>query len=179
MELLLIILMVLTSVGVIVFAVLSHFKKVEKEKYYMAAGNIIREDFLNYSLQNTVNNENTYKMPSTKKMMLYIKSKTAGKKAQFVFDPEKKILIGRDKFDSNIYINEAFVSHQHCTICIKDNAIILQDMNSTNGTIIKRGLFNKFLIANGQYIELKSKDKVIIGSNKFTITLFYYDMNIM
>ena len=166
MELLLIILMVVISAGVIIFAVISHFKKIEKEKYYMAAGNIIREDFLNYSLQNTFSKEKECEIPSTKKMMLYIKSKSAGKKSQFVFDPEKKVLIGRDKFFSNIYINEAPVSQKHCSIYSKNNMVFLQDMNSTNGTIVKRGLFSKIFLTNGHYIELKSKDKLIIGSIK-------------
>lgn len=179
MEIILIILIALIAVIIIVFGVVSHIKKIEREKYYMAAGNIIREDFLNYSLQNPANYDGGCGMPSGQRTMLYIKSKTSGKKSQFVFDPEKRILIGRDRFNSNIYINEAFVSQHHCSIFFRNNQVFLQDMNSANGTYVKRGLFKKYFIVNGQYIQLRSKDRIIIGSNKFKIILFFYDMSMM
>lgn len=179
MEIILIILIVLIAVIVTGFGVLSHLKKVERGKYYMAAANIIREDFLNFSLQNPVNNDGSFNMPSEQRTMLYIKLKTSGKKAQFVFDPAKRILIGRDKFNSNIYINEAFVSQHHCSIFSENNLVFLQDMNSANGTYVKRGFLKKYHLLNGQHIQLRSNDTIIIGSNKFRIILFFYDMALM
>lgn len=179
MEILVIILMVLISVAVIVFGVISHMKKTEREKYYVAAENILREDFLNYSLKNPLNNDGALQPPKGQKTMIYIKSKSGGKKVQFVFDPEKRIMIGRDKFNSNIYINEAFVSQQHCCIFSVGDDIYLQDLNSENGTKLNRGLLKRYTLFDGQCIRLRSNDSIIIGFNKFKITLFYFDMALM
>lgn len=171
--------MVLISGVAILYAVISHLKKIEREKYYMAAGNIVREDFLDYSLQNPMNNDGSRVQPKTKKMMVYIKSKSSGKKAQFVFDPEKNIFIGRDKFNSNIYINESSVSQHHCKIFSQDNIVYLQDMNSSNGTVVQRGLFKKFLVSSSQWVQLQSNDTIIVGTKKLKIILFFYDMSVM
>lgn len=179
MELLIILLMALTAAFVIVFAVILHFRENERKKYYAAAGNILREDFLNYSLQNPMNADKCFSEPMGRKTMLYLKSKSSGKNIRFVFDPEKKILIGRDKYKSNIYINDVFVSQNHCCIYSKNGNIYLKDLNSANGTIVKRALFKRYRIFDGCKIKLKSKDRIIIGANEFKVTLFYFDMSLM
>lgn len=161
------------------YIVITGIKRTEKEKYYTAAGNILKEDFLNYSLQNPANTNGVLKNPNARKIMIYLKSVGSKDKKRFVFDPEKKVLIGRDKEKSNIYLNEAFVSVQHCCIFSENMHVFLSDMNSANGTMVSRGLFTKYCISNQNTIELLSGDKVTVGSNKFKITLFYYDMILM
>lgn len=178
MKIILILLIILTGAFSIVFLIISHFRKVEKQRYIFAAGNIIKEDFLIYSLQNPMGEKDPLPVPNSKKTMLYIKAKNQGQKLQLVFDPEKEILIGRDQNNSNIYLNEVLVSQQHCCIFFRGNAVYLQDMNSSNGTYLKRGL-SKSLIINGQCVQLRSGDKLLIGSNIFKVTLFYYDMALM
>ncbi len=177
MELLIIICPILIAVFVLVFTISAHLKKSKQRKYYVAAGNILREDYLNYSLQNPMYANSDFSEPNCRKTMIYLKSKSSGKKLQFVFDPEKKILIGRDKYKSNIYINDVFVSQNHCCIFSKNDRVYLQDLNAVNGTFVKRGLIKKYRIFDGYKIMLKSGDRIIIGANKFKVILFYFDMS--
>lgn len=178
MKIVLVFLIILIGIFSIVFLIISHFRKVEKQRYLFAAGNIIKEDFLIYSLQNPMGEKTPLPVPNSKKIMIYIKAKNHGHNLQLVFDPEKEILIGRDQNKSNIYLNEVLVSQQHCCIFSRNDAVYLQDMNSSNGTYLKRRL-SKYLIINGQCVQLNSGDKLTIGSNVFKVTLFYYDMALM
>lgn len=176
MEILFIVLIVLLVVGTTVCVIVFRLKKEEKEKYYTAAGNILKEDFLNYALQNPLDVASYRKEPNAQKTMLYLKTLNSKPKVSFVFDPEKGVLIGRDKENSNIYLNEALVSKEHCQIYSQGFDVYLKDMNSANGTIVSRGLFKKYFITSRAKIQLKSGDKITVGSNTFRIVLFYYDM---
>ena len=175
MEVALIIILVLIFVVLIVFIIRNNFQKIERIKYLAAAGNILREDFLNYSLENPFLNDSSQKEPRGKKMMIYLKSKS-DKNSRFVFDPEKGISLGRDKYNSNIFLNDITVSQNHCLIYSIDDHVFLKDCNSSNGTIVSRGAFQKYTLAAGSEIELMTKDKIIIGSVAFVVTLFYYDI---
>lgn len=179
MELILIILLVLLFIIFIILIVRNHLKKSEQQKYYAAAGNILREEFLNYSLQNTISPDGKVSEPRSAKMMVYLKSKSSGKKTQFVFDPEREIKFGRDSVNSNIFINDSAVSQYHCRIYTYDYTVYLQDMNSSNGTFVKRGAFKSYSIYNGNQIALRTGDKIIVGSCMFEVCLFYYDLNTM
>lgn len=179
MILFIIIAIVLIAVITIIFVVVSHMKKTERQKYYAAAGNILREQFLNYSLQNTISPYSNISEPKSGKMMLYLKSKSSGKKAQFVFDPEKIVKIGRDNNESNIFINDVSVSQNHCQIYSAENRVFLQDLYSANGTLVARGPFRKYDIFQGNQIELRTGDKIIIGGAVFKVCLFYYDLAVM
>lgn len=174
-----IVLGVIVIVAAVVLFIVSNMKKNEKIKYYTAAGNTLREDFLNYSLQNHTGETADIRIPRSKKMMIYLKANSKGKKVQLVFDPEKEILIGRDKNSSNIYINDVTVSQKHCCIYSVDDHVYLRDMHSANGTYLKRGAFQRYHIVEGESIELFTKDVIIVGSNEFIVTLFYYDMAVM
>lgn len=176
---------VLIVLGVILIGLLvaliivNNMKKSERNKYYTAAGNTLREDFLNYSLQNHTGETADIRVPRSSKMMVYIKANSKGKKIRLVFDPERGINIGRDKNLSNIYINDQTVSQKHCFIYSVNDVVYLEDMYSANGTYIKRGFSNYYHIVEGQKIELCDNDIIIIGSNQLKVTLFYYDMNTM
>ena len=160
MELVIIILLVVLFVLLMILTILNHLRKSERQKYYAAAGNILREEFLNYSIQNTI-------------------SPDSGRKTQFVFDPEKVIRIGRDSGESNIFINDAAVSQFHCRIYSQDDHVYLQDMRSSNGTFLKRGLLKSYGIYDGNQIELRTGDRITVGSSEFDVCLFYYDLNTM
>ena len=165
---------VIVFAGSIVIVVCFHVKKTEKQKYYAAAGNIMREDFLNYSLRNAVDDGANNQQPRMEKMMVYLKSRGGGQKQRFVFDPEKKIMLGRDG-NSNIFINDVRVSQQHCVIYSADNVIYLQDLGSVNGTVVRRGVFKRYRLTDGSQILLKTGDIIEIGGSSFKVCLFYFD----
>lgn len=163
-------------VSLIVVLIVFNKKKTERIKYYTAAGNTLREEYLNYSLQNQpgsccLSEKNGYKV------MIYIKAKLSNQKIQYVFNPEKSILIGRDKYESNIYVSDITVSKKHCRICLYNGQVCLEDLNAANGTIVKRGLLKKYNIYGGNRIGLRTKDKIQIGSSIFKVILFSYDMS--
>ena len=178
MELAIIILLSLIFVALIVLVIVNNARKIERLKYHAAAGNILREGFLNYSLQNSFISGGDLQEPRGKKTMIYLKSKH-DKKARFVFDPEKAVYIGRDKYISNIYVNDITVSQNHCCIYSVDDHVYLKDCNSANGTVVIRGLFNRYTVAAGSKTELMTGDKIEVGSVTFAVTLFYYDMSTM
>lgn len=173
-----IVLIIAVAVVLIVVTFINNRNRAEMQKYYNAAGNILKENYLDYSLQNPFDNRNIEK-PNSCKLMICLKLKGSKDKLGFVFDPEKSVYIGRDCNRCNIYINEVSVSQQHCCIYSNENGIVLKDMDSTNGTTVRRGLYKRYFVTNSNEIELKSNDKIIVGSNTFKIILFYYDMAVM
>ena len=178
MEIAIIIMLLLIFVACIVLLVVYNRKKNEEIRYYAAAGNILREDFLNYALQNHFDDNAEAEKPRGRKMMIYLKVK-GHKDDRFVFDPEKDIRIGRDKNRSNIFINDHTVSQDHCRIYAKNDCVYLKDCNSSNGTRLMRGVFGNYALTGGSGMELRTGDKIIVGSCVFAVTLFYYDMSQM
>lgn len=69
--------------------------------------------------------------------------------------------IGRAE-DSDIIINDPFISSKHALITKKGRKLILQDLHSSNGSFI-----------NGKKIKrpvvLKEKDEIILGKRKFIL----------
>ncbi|NRY57846.1 pSer/pThr/pTyr-binding forkhead associated (FHA) protein [Clostridium acetobutylicum] len=73
----------------------------------------------------------------------------------------REITIGR-KDDNSIMLNEGYVSGHHARVYLRNNQYILEDLNSTNGTVL-----------NGQKIKskayIKSGDEIKIGSSLFKV----------
>lgn len=67
--------------------------------------------------------------------------------------------IGRAQ-DSDIVIDDPYLSSKHALISKKGNRIVIQDLHSTNGTFV-----------NGKKIKkptaLRDKDEVVLGGKKF------------
>ncbi|MDP4145056.1 MAG: FHA domain-containing protein [Bacillota bacterium] len=73
----------------------------------------------------------------------------------------KEITIGR-KEDNNLVIPDSYVSGHHARIYLKNTSYVLEDLNSTNGTIL-----NSKKIANKVYI--KKGDEIKIGNTIFKV----------
>lgn len=149
-------------------------KNEEQEKCYNAAFNIIKEDLLDYSIQNSIIHNK--REPSGERLMLRLKTIKSKKKDSFVFDPSKGIYIGRRKADNKniICLNDIRVSQNHCVIYTDGIRMYIQDLNSLNGTVVKRGMKSYFL-GQGNIMELKNKDRLHIGAAIFKVTVFYYN----
>ncbi|NNE63405.1 MAG: FHA domain-containing protein [Gammaproteobacteria bacterium] len=70
--------------------------------------------------------------------------------------------IGRD---GHIYINSPMVSQQHAEIKIIRGRVYLRDLNSTNGTYLRKN--NKLVHFMKGYVALRQS--VIIGDREYTI----------
>ena len=164
--------------AVIIVAVISSRKRTEYRKIYTAAGNILREDYLNYALQNHVVDP-SLRQPEGRKRMICIRTVQKKKKISYVFDPEKGILIGRDAEASNIFVDNPAVSQNHCRICAQNGQIVLEDLYSTNGTVLKRGRFQRWTIRDGYSVGLCSGDVLYIGNSELRVLIFDYDITMM
>lgn len=94
------------------------------------------------------------------------------KKRSYVLDPTEIISIGRDPSINQISIRQDTVSAQHCRLMLHNGKLTIQDMNSANGTWIKRkyGVYP----VNGR-IYLRNGDSIIIGEMEMQIKLFMFD----
>lgn len=143
------------------------------EGRYRAAENIINEDLLNYSIRNHAIHKD--REPSKAKLMVCLKPMHTKEKDSYVFDPEKGIYIGRRRSDEKnmVYLNDIQVSKEHCVIYSYGERIYMKDMNSSNGSIVKRR-FTRYSLAEGNVMELHDKDKLYIGSAVIKVFIFYY-----
>ncbi|MDR3593337.1 FHA domain-containing protein [Clostridium sp.] len=71
------------------------------------------------------------------------------------------LTIGR-KDDNSIVLSDQHVSGNHAKIIIRNNALFIEDLNSTNGTYLNK---NKI---NGK-VKLSNKDEIKIGTSIFKI----------
>ena len=101
-----------------------------------------------------------------------VKKKTIGIEVVFVSIPgdlkkgsvipvRNDITIGR-KEDNSVVLNDQHVSGNHAILSIRNEALVLEDLNSTNGTLV-----------NGKKISgrvrLNINDEIRIGTTKFKV----------
>lgn len=162
----------LILVILIAFVIKVQLRKKEINKYYVAAQRIIQEQCLNYSIKNPMNSK--IGQPQTQKIMLCLKAEKAKNKG-FVFDPEDKVYIGRTNNDNSICLQDVTVSGKHCCLYLYGNEVWLQDLNSANGTFVKRGLEKPYFL-QGSQMQIASGDKICVGKTVFKAELFFCDL---
>lgn len=165
-----IIIVIFIAVTNVIIYVIHANKKAEKQKYYDAAYKIIKESCLNNAIRNQ-----SEKQQNQQKYMLYLKWKDHEKQG-YVFDPEKPVWIGRNPEVNDICIRENAVSSQHCVLFLHDERIFVKDLNSRNGTWIKRGLSMQQITGTTTVF---SGDRILVGNLKIEVTVFVFDMAYM
>jgi len=154
-------------IGIISYIMINS-RKAEMQKYYGAAYKMIKEVCLSNALKNQKPNEN-----NEQKIMIYLKWKDREKQG-YVFDPGQGVRIGRTPGKNEICIREQMISGQHCVIYLTEGRLAIQDLDSANGTWIRRG-FTKHRIQGAEY--LFTGDKIMVGGLKLTVTIFTFDMS--
>lgn len=155
--------------GVILYVIYFN-KKAETQKYYDAAYKVMKESCLNHAIRSQ-----TGRRQQGQKLMLYLKW-TDGEKRGYVFDPERTVRIGRDFENNDICIREETVSSRHCVLFLYQGALYLRDMNSRNGTWLKRGLGKRQVQGTAPVF---SGDKILVGDLAIKVTVFTFDMAYM
>ena len=161
-----IIVIAIVLAGIISYIMINS-RKAEMQKYYGAAYKMIKEICLANALKNQKPREN-----HEQKVIIYLKWKDREKQG-YVFDPQQGVRIGRNPGKNEICIREKMISGQHCVIYLSEGMLAIQDLNSSNGTWIRRG-FWKHRLQGAEY--LLSGDKIIVGGLKLTVTIFTFDM---
>jgi hypothetical protein len=82
-------------------------------------------------------------------------------KAGSIIPIRSDLTIGR-KDDNSIVISDQHVSGNHAKIIIRNNALFLEDLNSTNGTYLNRSKISGKM-------KLSNKDEIKIGTAVFKI----------
>lgn len=163
---------IIASISIIVIVagiVIIKKSQSEEKKYYEAAYRMVKEDYLTSSLKKSDSSANGYVVNLK---MVYLKL-CSWPKQGYVFNPEKAITIGRDKMTNAICIPYPTISLNHCKIILYKGEIYLQDMNSSNGTIVQKGM-KKYYISSGESIMLDNKDKIILGETILRIVIFEF-----
>lgn len=162
---------VLCAISVIAVIIIgSVLKKIRQNKIMKrldAAYELLKDEALDYALSHS--GDGKFRMDQ--KVMLQIVSKKLG--IDTVFDPEEKITIGRAR-DNMICLNSAQISAHHCAIMRENEVLFVQDLNSSNGTIVEHGA-RRYKLHNGAVRQLNSKDKIEIAGITIQIFLFRID----
>ena len=93
-------------------------------------------------------------------------------KESYVFDPVEGIRIGRGPQNNNVIIPDDEVSLHHCVLYQASSDLVLEDLHSTNGTVLMHGL-NKRRIRGR--VRIFDGDRICVGSTEMTVHVFWID----
>lgn len=148
--------------------------RVGEERFRYAAEKIIREEMLDYSLRNPF--ASGMQAPGARRRMVGLTIRSAREKRPLLFTADQQISIGRDH-ENQIVLKGRQFSGRHCVIEQQGKKIWLRDLNSRNGTVLRRGLFTKKLLKQGRRCALRDGDQIRLGSVKIKVKLFTFDLN--
>lgn len=146
-------------------------KAAERKKYYRAANRIVREQYLDGAIKNAENAEN---YQGRHRQMVALKVK-GSRGLGYVFDPAQEIYFGRGLDTNDVCLQDLAVSIQHCKIFLYENQLCIQDLDSINGTTIKKRWGAKETLY-GTTGFLYNKSKIWLGNTCFLVIIFYYEM---
>lgn len=162
---------IIIAAGAIVALTLINKKSKERDRYISAAMNIYRDSRLSAIIKNPA-------LPSEENVNAdfseFIFFKELGEKNahEYVFSLSQSISIGRSRRGNRIILEDELVSEYQCNIYLSQSGVVLRDINSANGELIRRGAFKKLWIGNGNSAVLQDKDKITIGCTEFMVRIF-------
>lgn len=172
---------VLLSLAVVAAAVsilLVRYRRHEEQlRYYSAARALIQSEILDHEIRNETAG-NSPAEPTARRQLLYLRAHTQPMK-KYVLDPRRGILFGRDAQSCDVLLHEAVISEQQCRISEQRGAVWLTDLGSANGTVVRKGLFRTLRLRGGQSVRLESGDRLLLGSIRFDLILFFFDGTMM
>ena len=87
------------------------------------------------------------------------------------FEKDQRISFGR-LHSNSVCIDHNSVSKEHCYIFSMNDRIFIQDLNSSNFTVIIR-YGEKRVLSAGEKMEVQSGDTIMLGNVSVKIQLFY------
>lgn len=149
--------------------------KTNEERFRYAAEKIIREEMLDYSLRNPFVAA-SLNVPSARRRMVGLTIRSAREKRPLLFTADQQIFIGRDH-QNQIVLRGARFSNRHCVIEQRGAKIVLRDLNSNSGTVLKRGMLTKKVLKRGRAAVLRDGDQIRLNSVVIKVKLFTFDIN--
>lgn len=153
------------AIAVTAFVCRSRRKGME-QKMQDAAYKVLKEKYLEQAIR--IQKQDRY---PENKTMVFLSWKDSGKNG-YVFDAEQTIKIGRDPERNDLCIRDRTVSEQHCMLFLYENRLVVQDLDSTNGTYVKKGMF-QHRVSQTEF--LSSGDSLIFPGYKIRVEVFPFD----
>jgi general secretion pathway protein A len=72
-----------------------------------------------------------------------------------------RTIVGRTP-DNDLQIDSRFVSRHHCQVITKSNACIVEDLNSTNGIVVKSKRVRRHNLNDGDVITIGKHDLIYV-----------------
>lgn len=151
---------------ILLIMMISRRKKKDREQEIKAAAMLLKERQLRNAID--MNKKNG----AQREQLILVVSWKDDKKRKFIFDPATGVRIGRGRDENQICVPLDTVSQKHCMIFSNDGYLYVKDLNSANGTYIKRGL-KKYLVRDCQLC--RDNDSIIVGGIAFKIRSFWID----
>lgn len=147
-----------------------------RQRVREAAHRLVENDLLDYELHNPL--DRRPQRPALRRMLVCLKVGTKPTRT-YVLDPARGqgIFFGRDP-QCEVCLSEVVVSGRHCRVYWDGRTVVLQDLGSSNGTQVQRGLFRRWEL-HGNCLALQSNDRLWIGHTTFWIQPFLYDDTLM
>lgn len=155
------------TLAAISLAIRSNRKKNELRELQNAARKLVKEQKLNDSLL-----DHHSRRDGEKVRMIIALSWKEKEKESYVFDPADGVRIGRQPDANNIVLPDDEVSMQHCLLHRRGKALVLQDLHSTNGTMVVHGLQRRW-VRGGVYVY--DGDKIRVGRTQMLLHVFWID----
>ena len=173
-SMLIVIIAVLTSAAVsIILVVQNNRRKSAIRELNNAARKLVKEQNLSTSLRNEDAPGSENKIPPRGRVRMVVGLEWKDReKESYVFDPMEGIRIGRGPQNNNVIIPDDEVSLHHCVLYQASSDLILEDLHSTNGTVLMHGL-NKRRIRGR--VRIFDGDRICVGSTEMTVHVFWID----
>lgn len=146
-------------------------RRKKKEKIRKNLYKMIEERVLEQSLKYRITNGQAA-MQECKSPFLYVEFVNTKPLISYLFPLDEWITIGRNK-ENKMCIHDEKISRLHCKVGMIDHVLLLQDQGSVNGSRICRGIFQHIDVSGGKQAELRSGDRIKIGSYRIKIRVVY------
>ncbi|MDO4617666.1 MAG: FHA domain-containing protein [Lachnospiraceae bacterium] len=154
----------------LVFLLLRAAEQARQDRCYAAALKVIKENSLNDALRNR-----TKQVKAGRKLMVYLEWRDAAK-AGYVFDPDRNVRIGRIPELNEIAIRNGSVSKQHCVLFTYQDRVYLRDLNSRNGTFLKRRFSRRRVLES---VPVLTGDRICVGGTEIRVRIFSFELTDM
>lgn len=100
------------------------------------------------------------------RLQLIVQNEFSTKK--FLLNLDNNLYFGRDT-DNDLTLDSPMVSGKHCVLMYQDDKILIQDLNSKNGTLLERK--NKVYRVDNQPVQLQNHDRLYLGDTTLDINI--------
>lgn len=134
-----------------------------------AVNKLMLENKLNNSLTNGLIRK-VGKEREADKYFLYVSILNTKPLAEYVFNSDKAIIIGRDQGECQICIMDCLISRKHGKIFVQNGFLYIENISEHNQIVVRRGL-KKTIMYCGDVKEVFENDVIRLGDAKIKLVL--------